>query len=59
MKGKDLDRIRINRDVANYLSAGGKIQAVDHTANASYGEPAKRNRTDQVEWARRHNKVMR
>lgn len=59
MKHKELDRIRINADIAKYLARGGKIEAVDHTANATYHDGPKRNRRDQVEWARRHNKVMR
>lgn len=50
----EADRIRINREVAEYLAKGGKIQKVDHTANHTYRQPIKRKRKDQVEWARRY-----
>jgi len=57
MRRKEHDEI--NQQVADYLARGGTIQTVDHTQNWSYNQPPKRNRFEQVEWARRHNRISK
>lgn len=49
----------ISDQVNQYLAQGGQIQTVDHTQNWSYNQPVKRARNDQVEWARRHNRISK
>lgn len=53
------DHEEIDQQVAEYLACGGKIETVHHTQNWSYNQPAKRTRDDQVEWARRHNRISK
>lgn len=52
MRAKDITREAISLHTASYLASGGQIQRVDHTANASYSEPIKRTRREQVEHQR-------
>ncbi len=54
---RDGDHIEIDRQVAEYLARGGKINRVDHTANNTHNQPIIRNRRDQVAWAKRHNRI--
>jgi len=49
----------ISDQVSQYLAQGGQIQTVDHTQNWSYNQPPKRSRLEQVEWARRHNRISK
>lgn len=53
------DHEEIDKQVADYLARGGTIQTVDHTQNWSFSQPVKRARNDQVEWARRHNRISK
>lgn len=57
MKTKDRDRIRISTQMAEFLAGGGKVKCCDHTSNASYGQPVKRTRKDQVAYTKKHNRI--
>ena len=56
---KTLQRKTIADDVARFLTAGGAITPVDHTANHGFNQPTKRTRRQQVEYSKRHNQVKR
>ena len=51
-ENKPTIREKITREVADYLSAGGQIQQVDHRSNHSFNQPVKRTRKEQI----RHRK---
>lgn len=57
MNIKTRQQIAIAAQTAKFLTSGGKVQAIDHTANNGFQSPAKRSRKDQVEWAKRNNRV--
>ena len=51
-----INRERIQRQIREYLERGGTISQVDHTANATWGDPPKRKRKDQVKWCKAFNR---
>lgn len=54
---RDEERITIAKQIKEYLSTGKTIKEVDHTANASYGQPIKRSRKDQIKHVKRRQKL--
>ena len=51
-------RDRLAQQTADFLAAGGVIECVDHTSNHSFNQPIKRERKAQVDYMRRHNKII-
>ena len=52
---RECERIRIEIEnlTKKYLSGGGCIDQVDHTANHSFKQPVKRTRKQQVDYERK------
>lgn len=57
MKTNEIEREKINNDVAEFLKAGGKIQTVDHTANHEAKQPIKRTRKENREYSKRIHQI--
>lgn len=50
---KQAQRDEIERLTQEYLARGGSVEQVDHTANHSHQQPAKRTRKDQVQYLKK------
>ena len=50
---KALQRLAIERQVAEYLARGGTVATIDHTDNHCHDQPVRRSRREQVDHMKR------
>ena len=50
--------MEIAQQTVDFHARGGKVEKVDHTANHSYQQPAKRTRKEQVKYRKRLSRII-